>query len=108
MKKNQNNSELYQKIEDKLKTVYDPEFPLVDMFTLGLIYWVNLDVDKCKCNITMTFTTPTCPMADMMIALVQNAVLEVIPDWEVDIGISFDPIWSPEMIKDPDIKKMFM
>ena len=65
MRKNRNN-ELYEKIIDKLKTVYDPEFPLVDMYTLGLIYGVDLDEEKKICNITMTFTTPTCPMADMI------------------------------------------
>jgi len=108
MEKNQNNSDLYQEIEDKLKTVYDPEFPLVDMFTLWLIYWVDLDEEKFICNITMTFTTPTCPMADMMIALIKNAILEVIPDWEVNVIVSFEPMWSPDMIKDPDLQKMFM
>ena len=29
------------------------------------------------CNITMTFTTPTCPMADMIMDLVKNAVLDI-------------------------------
>ena len=41
MWKNQN-KELEDKIIEKLKTVYDPEFPLVDMYTLGLIYGVDL------------------------------------------------------------------
>ena len=75
MQKNQNN-ELYDKIIEKLKTVYDPEFPLVDMYTLGLIYGVELKIEEKICDLTMTFTTPTCPMADMIMEMVKNAVLD--------------------------------
>lgn len=107
MQKNQNN-ELEEKIIWKLRTVYDPEFPLVDMYTLGLIYDIHLDEIKRICDITMTFTTPTCPMADMIMDLVKNAVLDVIPDWEVNIIVSFEPMWEPSMIKDPDLQKMFL
>ncbi len=107
MWRNQNN-ELYDKVIEKLKTVYDPEFPLVDMYTLGLIYDIVLNKRKEICDITMTFTTPTCPMADMIMELVKNAVLDVIPDWEVNIIVSFEPMWDPSMIKDPDLQKMFL
>ena len=102
------NKQLEEKIIEKLKTVYDPEFPLVDMYTLGLIYGINLNEEKKVCNITMTFTTPTCPMADMIMDLVKNAVLDVISGWEVNIIISFEPMWDPSMIKDPDLQKMFL
>ena len=102
------NKDLKEEIIEKLKTVYDPEFPLVDMYTLGLIYGVDLKEENKTCDITMTFTTPTCPMADMIMELVKNAVLEVIPEWEVDIIISFEPMWEPSMIKDPDLQKMFL
>ena len=107
MWKNQNN-ELYEKVIEKLKTVYDPEFPLVDMYTLGLIYDINLKENKKVCDLIMTFTTPTCPMADMIMELVKNAVLDIIPDWEVNINISFEPMRDPSMIKDPDLQKMFL
>lgn len=107
MQKSQNN-ELYDKIIEKLKSVYDPEFPLVDMYTLGLIYDIKLNKNKKVCDLTMTFTTPTCPMADMIMELVKNAVLDVISDWEVNIIVSFDPMWEPSMIKDPDLQKMFL
>ncbi len=107
MWKNQNN-QIKEEIIDKLKTVYDPEFPLVDMYTLGLIYEINTNEEHKVCDITMTFTTPACPMADMIMELVKNAVLDVIPDWEVNIIISFEPMWNPEMIKDPDLQKMFL
>jgi metal-sulfur cluster biosynthetic enzyme len=78
------------------------------MYTLGLIYDIILKENKKVCDLTMTFTTPTCPMADMIMELVKNAVLDIIPDWEVNIIISFEPMWDPSMIKDPDLQKMFL
>ncbi len=98
---------LSEVIEQKLKTVYDPEFPLVDIYTLGLIYGIQTNEEKQVCVITMTFTTPACPMADLMIAMVKNAVLEVIPEWEVEVEISFEPMRNPKMIKDQDLQRMF-
>jgi metal-sulfur cluster biosynthetic enzyme len=47
---------------DCLKTVYDPEFPMVDLYTLGLIYDVNIDENQKIINLLMTYTTPSCPM----------------------------------------------
>jgi len=94
-------------IEEKLKTVYDPEFPLVDIFTLGLIYDIDVHETEKACIVTMTFTTPACPMADMIMEMVKNAVLEVVPEREVEIVISFEPMRTPKMIKDEDLQRMF-
>ncbi len=107
MWKNQN-SELEEIVIEKLKTVYDPEFPLVDMYTLGLIYDIDLKDSVKVCDMTMTFTTPTCPMADTIMELVKNAALDVLPEWEVNIIVSFEPMRDPSMIKDPDLQKMFL
>ena len=55
----------------------------------------------------MTFTTPFCPMADMLKDMVRNAVLEVIPDAHVQIEITFEPPRNQTMIKDKDLQRMF-
>jgi metal-sulfur cluster biosynthetic enzyme len=96
-----------ENIEEKLKTVYDPEFPLVDLFTMGLIYDIAIDEEKKGCIVTMTFTTPACPMTDMLMEMVKNAVLEAVPEWDVEIVVSFEPMRSPKMIKDSDLQRMF-
>lgn len=88
-----------------LKTVYDPEFPMVDLYTLGLIYDVKLDDNKV--NITMTYTTIACPLWDMLQQLVKNAILEKYPTYEINIEITFEPMRNPSMIKDNDIQKLF-
>ena len=98
---------LVTQIENKLKTVYDPEFPMVDIFTLGLIYKVEADEKKKKVQILMTFTTPACPMAEMIQELITNAILEVVPGFKIDIEITFEPMRTYNMIKDEDLKRMF-
>ena len=94
-------------LEDKLKTVYDPEFPMVDLFTLGLIYKVEADETNKKVQILMTFTTPACPMAEMIQEMITNAILEVVPSFTVNIEVTFEPMRTYDMIKDEDLKRMF-
>ncbi len=96
------------KIEEILKEVYDPEFPMVDVWHLGLIYNISIDKKKKYIHILMTLTTPACPMPELIMELVKNAIMEKYPDWEIETELTFDPIWSPELIKDEDIKQMFV
>lgn len=99
------NMPLVKKIEDKIKTIYDPEFPMVDIFTLGLIY--DIKIDKKNIAITMTFTTPFCPMASTLQEMIKQWVLEVAPTYEVEITVTFDPPRTIEKIKDSDLKNLF-
>ncbi len=104
---NSQNSNIQHLIEEKLKTVYDPEFPMIDMYTLWLIYKVDVDEAKKIVNILMTFTTPFCPMADMIKEMIQNAILEVVPKFTVEITVTFEPPRNQKMIKDTDLQRMF-
>lgn len=99
--------ELQHNIEQALQTVYDPDFPLVDIYTLGLIYEVQVDDGAKKVHILMSFTTPACPMADFLIESVRNAALLVAPEYEVAVEVTFDPLWNPQMIRDQDLQRMF-
>lgn len=98
---------MQKKIEERLMTVYDPEFPMIDIYTLWLIYKVNVEEDKKNIHVLMSFTTPACPMAEMIQALIKNAIEEVAPEFKIDLEITFDPMWSPSMIRDDDLKKLF-
>lgn len=98
-------NELQHKIEQALQTVYDPDFPVVDIYTLGLIYDVAIEEQKIK--VTMSFTTPACPMADYLVASVEAAVRLVAPEYEIAVEVTFDPMWNPRMIRDQDLQRMF-
>lgn len=55
----------------------------------------------------MTFTTPFCPMAEMIKDMIKNAVLEVVPKYTVELEVTFEPAWNQTMIKDKDLQRMF-
>lgn len=106
--KNSKQTLTHAQIIEKLETVYDPEFPLIDIYTLGLIYEVQLDHDEKVIFIEMTFTTPACPMADMIEAMVRNAIQEIAAEYSIVIEITFEPMRTPDMIRDKDLQRMFM
>jgi len=99
--------EMFKTIQAQLETVYDPEFPVIDIWTLGLIYDITINEDDNLILILMTFTTPQCPMGDLIKQMTINAIIEVYPDREVALEITFDPLWNPTMIRDEDLQRMF-
>jgi FeS assembly SUF system protein len=81
-----------------LKTVYDPEIP-ADIYELGLIYKVDIG-DSREVTIDMTLTTPNCPSAAELPAMVENAVASVPGVGEVKVNIVWDPPWDPSRMSD--------
>lgn len=99
--------ELIQRIEEQLQTVYDPEFPIVDIWTLGLIYDIHVDENKQEIKLLITFTSPSCPAADQIQEQCITVINEILPMFTVCIEITFDPLRSFDKIKDPDLIRMF-
>lgn len=82
-----------------LKTIYDPEIPGVSIYELGLIYDIDVD-DNNDVSITMTLTAPNCPMADEIIADVEQEVKNVPGVGSARISLTFDPPWDPSMLSE--------
>lgn len=99
------NDENVQKIVSILETVYDPEFPFLDIYNMWLIYDIK-NFDN-KIEIIMTLTTPACPAADMIVWNIKDTLEFEFPNKQIETQIVFDPSWSIEMIKDEDLKRMF-
>tara|TARA_B100000959_G_C14486835_1_gene421535 strand:+ start:93 stop:431 length:339 start_codon:yes stop_codon:yes gene_type:complete len=90
-----------------LKTCFDPEIP-IDFWNLGLIYNINISNKKKHIDITMTLTTPGCSMATHIANDVKNKILAMKVIKSVDVKITFEPIWKPEMMtEDGKIKLGF-
>ena len=81
-----------------LKTVYDPEIP-ADIYELGLIYKVDIADDR-KVSVDMTLTTPNCPSAAELPAMVENAVASVPGVGEGEVNFIGDPPWDPSRMSD--------
>jgi FeS assembly SUF system protein len=89
---------LTTEIISALKTVYDPEIP-ADIYELGLIYKVDIADDR-KVTVDMTLTTPNCPSAAELPAMVENAVASVPGVGDVKVNVIWDPPWDPSRMSD--------
>ena len=87
---------LKEKIEETLKTVYDPEIP-VNIFEMGLIYEIVVDNDG-KITIQMTLTSPNCPAAQSIPAEIETKIKEIEDVSEVEIEIVWEPPWDVDMM----------
>lgn len=81
-----------QAILRALRQVYDPEIP-VNIYDLGLIYAIDIDAGF-KATVTMTLTTPNCPLADQLLQEVHDAVRDVPGVTDVSLNLTFDPPWD--------------
>lgn len=81
-----------------LKTVYDPEIP-VDIYELGLVYGVDV-TDDGEVHVTMTLTSPMCPVAETLPPEVEEKVRGVIGVKDVVLDLVWDPPWSMDMLSD--------
>jgi FeS assembly SUF system protein len=82
-----------------LSSVYDPEIP-VDIYQLGLVYDVALN-EANDARISMTLTTPGCPVAGSMPAMVEYAVASMVEGiGDVEVELVWDPPWNPDMMSE--------
>jgi metal-sulfur cluster biosynthetic enzyme len=83
----------------KLREVIDPELG-INIVDLGFIYDVKIDSESKVMEITMTLSTPGCPMGSIISSMAENAVLTGFPDYAITIHIVWDPCWSTELISE--------
>ena len=76
----------------RIKEVFDPEIP-VDIWELGLIYSLDID-DAGKIDITMTLTSPACPVAGSLPLEVQEKLLSLPFVSDVQLKLVWDPAWN--------------
>ena len=83
-------------VYQRLKRVIDPEIGL-SIVKLGLIY--DLAAQDGVVTVTMTLTTPGCPMGRSITDGVRSVVAEL--DWveDVVVNVVWEPAWSPAMIR---------
>ena len=89
--------EMEEKIVKMLKTVFDPEIP-VDIYSLGLIY--KVDVDAGNVTIDMTLTSPNCPAVDFIVEDVKMKVESIEGVKSLKVNIVFDPPWDKDMMSE--------
>ncbi len=89
--------DLYEMVIEALKDIYDPEIP-VNIYDLGLIYGVDIADDHAV--VTMTLTTPHCPVAETMPGEVEMRVGAVPGIGSAEVALVWDPPWDPAKMSD--------
>lgn len=89
-------NDLAERIKDALRLVIDPElgYNIVD---LGLVYDVVV-AEGGAVNITMTTTTRGCPATSYLTDGACDAARAVPAVEVVDVKLTYDPPWTPQMM----------
>ncbi len=90
--------DIYEGVIAALRDIFDPEIP-VNIYDLGLIYGVDVSPEG-SVVVTMTLTTPHCPVAESMPAEVELRVEAVPGVRDAEVNLVWDPAWDPQKMSD--------
>lgn len=91
-------SDLQADVIAALREIFDPEIP-VNIYDLGLIYGVEVD-DSRDATVTMTLTTPHCPVAESMPGEIELRVSSVPGIRDAEVVLVWEPAWGPHKMSD--------
>ncbi|MEW6751679.1 MAG: iron-sulfur cluster assembly protein [Candidatus Latescibacterota bacterium] len=87
------------RVVEVLRDCYDPEIP-VDIYELGLVYDVRVNDDH-MVNVTMTLTSPACPVAGTLPPEVEHRIRARVEGIRgVTVEVVWDPPWSIDMMSE--------
>ena len=84
---------IHSQILESLRDVYDPELG-VNVIDLGLVYHVDVNEDG-HVTISMTLTTPGCPMHESIAEGVGRALQGIPGVTSGEIRLVWNPPWDP-------------
>jgi len=92
-----------EQIREKLREVVDPEI-MLNIIDLGLVY--DIQYDNGDVLITMTLTSPGCPLGPIIRGEAYAKLKELPGVKDVDVQIVWDPPWDPRTMASDDVKMM--
>ena len=91
---------LAEEVQEALKQVIDPELGL-NIVDLGLVY--DVQVEDGKAVVSMTLTSPGCPVGPQILASAQAAAGTVEGVDEAEVNLVWKPFWTQDRI-DPAVR----
>ncbi len=91
----------YDQMREKVAEVKDPEINM-SIVELGLVY--DLEFDKGTVIVTMTLTSPGCPLGPVIRGEVYAKLKEFTAVKDVDVNIVWSPPWDPRTMASEDVK----
>lgn len=83
-----------QDVKEALHQVIDPELG-IDVIDLGLVYGIEID-EKGRAIITMTLTTPACPLTDLIEDECASTLAGLVEEFRIDW--TWQPRWTVDKI----------
>lgn len=91
-------NERVERVWKALREVQDPELG-VNVVDLGLVY--GLEILDASVSITMTMTSPACPLNAFFTDSIKTLIKTNIPEFNsVDVRFVWDPPWSPQKMSE--------
>ncbi len=85
-------------LRDALRQVIDPEAGM-NIVDLGLIYRLALEAGGVV--VDMTMTSPACPMGEMIVEEVREALQKQLPPaTRLEVNLVWSPPWEPARMSD--------
>jgi metal-sulfur cluster biosynthetic enzyme len=102
-----NQEEIKQRVIKHIQNVYDPEIP-VNIYDLGLIYNIEFEEKNnyLHCYVTMTLTSPACPVAESLLEQVKYVTLAVEQIDEAYVKLTFEPPWDKSKMSEEALEVM--
>jgi len=92
-----------REIWEAIRVVEDPELG-ISIVELGLVYDVR-NVDG-KVDISMTLTSPFCPIGPLLISQIETIVGELPGVKEVKVDLVWNPPWDPKTMASDEAKDL--
>lgn len=88
-----------EEIFSAVSTVIDPEVGS-NLVEMGLIYDASCN-EKMEVVVTMTLSTKACPLHQLIIQWVEEAVLKELPEVTLaSVNLVWEPVWNISMAQD--------
>lgn len=84
-------------VREALREVIDPEAGM-NIVDLGLVYGVETAPGRIA--VTMTMTTPACPVGPMLVDQVKDALQALAEDADIAVDLVWEPPWSAAMMSE--------
>jgi metal-sulfur cluster biosynthetic enzyme len=89
-------------VEQELRQCFDPEIP-VNIVDLGLVYATRVEAlpeAGHRVEVLMTMTSPGCGMSEVLRNEVEARMRGLPGVREVEVEVTFDPPWTPELMSE--------
>ncbi|HVE12455.1 MAG TPA: metal-sulfur cluster assembly factor [Elusimicrobiota bacterium] len=97
----------FKQIGQALAPIEDPEIH-IGIGELGLIYGAEVSAAQeggARVRLKMSLTSPACPYGPMLLAGVHGALAKIPGVRDVDVDLSFEPVWDPRTMASEEAKE---